>query len=472
MRRDLGAIDQAFGEVKATIDGHPTLGPLRDQMAKTLKDYGDSARQVIDMSSNSSYALIFMNTAQEAFDGFAKQEAQLTETARSEREALVAQIHASAARAWVVFVSATTIAVAIAITITLVLGNLIARPVTAMAQALRRLAGGELAIETPYVGRRDEIGAIADALQVFKETAVAAKKLEAEAEERQQRREQRAQKLAERAEQFDHDVTGVLATVAGASSDLEATARAMTDAAEQTTRQSSAAMAAAEQAATNVGTVAAAAEELSSSVGEIGRQVAMSTKVAGMAVEEAARTNRTVRGLADASQKIGTVVALINDIASRTNLLALNATIEAARAGEAGKGFSVVANEVKSLATQTAKATQEIADQVTGMQQATGEAVTAIEGIGATIDNINKISEAIASAVEEQGVATSQISHNVHAAANGTTAVSENIGGVAGTASRTGGAAHQVLEATTRLSQQSQALRQQVDRFLDEIKVI
>jgi methyl-accepting chemotaxis protein len=198
--------------------------------------------------------------------------------------------------------------------------------------------------------------------------------------------------------------------------------------------------------------------------------MATSTDVAGKAVDEAARTNRTVKGLSDASQKIGAVVALINDIASQTNLLALNATIEAARAGEAGKGFAVVASEVKSLATQTAKATEDIAGQVAGMQQATGQAVGAIEGISGTIDTLSKIATTIASAIEEQGAATAEISRNVQQAAGGTKTVSENIGGVAQTADRTGGAAGQVLEAATRLSEQSDALRRQVDRFLSEVK--
>jgi methyl-accepting chemotaxis protein len=470
LRKDLSGIDGAFAEVGATIDGHATLSDLREQMAKTLKAYVDAASQVIDMSSNSSYALIFMNSAQEAYDAFAKQQAQLTATARVERTTVVGQIHDAAARAWVVFVTATAIAVVIAIAVTLILGNLIARPVVAMAQALRRLAGGELTIATPYAGRRDEIGAIAEALKVFKDTAIAAKKLEAESQQRRALREQRAEQMAESARQFDHEVTGVLSTVAAAATELQSTATAMTDAAEQTSQQSSAAMSAAEEASVNVNTVAAAAEELAASVEEIGRQAAMSKQVAGKAVDEAAKTNQSVRGLAEAAQKIGAVIALINNIATQTNLLALNATIEAARAGEAGRGFSVVANEVKSLATQTAKATEEISEQIGNMQQATGDAVSAIETIGTTIGNISEISATIASAVQEQGNATSEISRNVQQAASGTSSVSRNISGVAGMAKSAGGAAHKVLEASTRLSEQAGALRVQVDRFLSTVK--
>ena len=470
LRDDLGNIDKAFGDVEATIDEHDGLVPLRDQMAKTLKDYADAARQVIDMSSNSSYALIFMNQAQDAFDRFTKQQAQLTTAARDERTKVVADIHDAAARAWVVFIVATAIAVSVAGILTVLLGNLISRPVIAMAESLRRLASGDLSIETPFFGRRDEIGAIADALGVFKETALAAEKMTAEREERRAQRERRAQEMDERARAFDQEVTGVLNTVAAAAAELQSTATAMTGAAEQTSQQSSAAMSAAEEAAVNVNTVAAAAEQLASSVEEIGRQAVMSKKVADQAVDEAAKTNRSVRSLADASQKIGAVIALINNIASQTNLLALNATIEAARAGEAGRGFSVVANEVKSLATQTAKATEEITEQIGGMQEATGAAVHAIEAIGTTIGNISSISSSIAAAVEEQGTATSEISRNVQQAATGTSAVSRNISGVAGTARSTGGAAHQVLEASTRLSEQADALRAQVDRFLTAVK--
>jgi len=470
LRTELANVDNAFAAVATSIEDDPTLTHLGSDMKKTLKDYGDAARQVIDMSSNSSYALIFMNSAQEAFDTFAREQVQLEQACSAEKTELVESLRASMHRARIVFIAATTLATVIAIALTLILGNLIARPFIAMADALKRLAGGDLSIATPYVGRRDEIGAIAEALGVFKDTAIAADKLTAERERQREQQEQRAQKLAELAQRFDLDVSGVLGTVSTAASELHATATTMTDAAEQTSHQSSAAMSAAEEAAANVGTVAAAAEELASSVKEIGRQAAMSKKVADQAVDEAAKTDRSIRSLADASQKIGAVIALINNIASQTNLLALNATIEAARAGEAGRGFSVVANEVKSLATQTAKATEEITEQIGSMQQATGEAVSAIEAIGATIGNISEISSSIAAAVEEQGAATSEISRNVQQAAGGTNSVSRNIGGVTGAAKSTGGAAHQVLEASTRLSEQADALRVQVDRFLSEVK--
>jgi methyl-accepting chemotaxis protein len=470
LHKDIGSIDGAFAEMAAMLPNDASIVPLREGMAKTLKDYASAGGRVIDMSSNASYALIFMNTAQEAFDAFAKHEAELQAGVEKDKAALVEQARAGAHNARIVFIAATLIVVAIAGIATLLLGNLISRPVVAIAASLRRLAGGDLTIETAYAGRRDEIGAIAEALGVFKETAVAAEKLTAERERQREQQEQRAQRLADLARRFDQEVTGVLELVGKAGAELQATASSMASAAEQTSAQSSAAMAAARQAAVNVNTVASAAEQLASSVEEIGRQVTLSTTVAGKAVDEARKTNRTIKSLAEASEKIGAVVALINDIASQTNLLALNATIEAARAGEAGKGFAVVASEVKSLATQTAKATEEITGQVANMQQVTGEAVGAIDSIGATIDNISQIATTIASAVEEQGAATSEISRNVQQAATGTSAVSENIGGVSGTAGRTGDAASQVLKAASRLTEQADALRRQVDRFLDEVR--
>jgi methyl-accepting chemotaxis protein len=470
LRKDLAGIGDRFAAAAASLASDADSALLREAMGKTLKDYADAGAQVVEMSGNASYALIFMASAQEAFDKFLKQEAELRATVDRQKQALIEQTRARAHDARIIFIAATLLVVIIAGAATLLLGNLISRPVVAIAASLRRLAEGDLAIETAYAGRRDEIGAIAHALGVFKDTAIAAEKLTAERERQREQQERRAQRLADLARHFDQEVTGALALVGKAATELQSTAEAMAAAAKQTTAQSSAAMAAAQQAAHNVSTVASAAEELASSVEEIGRQVALSTSVAGKAVDEASKTNRTIKSLAEASEKIGAVVALINNIASQTNLLALNATIEAARAGEAGKGFAVVASEVKSLATQTGKATEEIAAQVAGMQQVTGEAVSAIDGIGGTIANISQIATTIASAVEEQGAATAEISRNVQQAASGTSSVSENIGGVSGTAERTGEAASQVLQAAARLTEQADALRRQVDRFLDEVR--
>jgi methyl-accepting chemotaxis protein len=266
--------------------------------------------------------------------------------------------------------------------------------------------------------------------------------------------------------QMANRVKDVVGIVASAASEMEASAQSMSATAEETNRQSTAVAAASEQAATNVQTVASAAEELSASIREIQQQMATSARIAQQAVEQVDRTDTTVTGLVQAADKIGEVVNLISDIASQTNLLALNATIEAARAGEAGKGFAVVASEVKNLANQTAKATEEIGQQIAAMQTATGDSVQAIRGIGATIKQISEVTTTVASAVEEQGAATQEISRNVQQASAGTQEVSSNITGVSQAATQTGTAAGQVLSAARELAQQGQKLNTEIEAFL------
>jgi methyl-accepting chemotaxis protein len=343
-------------------------------------------------------------------------------------------------------------------------------PLRSMTGAMAKLAGGDHGAEIPATGRRDEVGEMAKAVVVFKENMIKAKAAAEREAVEQKAREARTQAVTKLTGDFDEEVTLVLKTVASASTELQSTATSMTATAEETSRQSTVVAAAAEEASTNVQTVASAAEELSSSITEISRQVSQSAKIAGKAVEEAARTNAQVEGLAQAAQKIGDVVKLINDIAGQTNLLALNATIEAARAGDAGKGFAVVASEVKSLANQTAKATEEIAAQITAIQTATKEAVGAIQGIGKTIAEINEIATGIASAVEEQGAATQEIARNVQQASAGTSEVTSNISGVNQAASDTGAAATQVLGAASDLSKQAETLRGQVEKFIAAVR--
>jgi len=376
-------------------------------------------------------------------------------------------------------------ALAIGLVLAVLIGNAIANPIRHMTQTMQRLADGDNSVEIVGAERQDEIGDMADTVEVFKQNAIETERLRGEQEESRKQAEvlrgeqEEAKKKAEEdrrtdmlnlADGFEGNVKGVVDLVSSASTEMESTAQSMTATAEDAQSKTSQVATASEQASANVQTVASAAEELTASIGEISRRVSHSAEISSKAVEAAENTNQTIRDLAEAAQKIGEVVDLINDIANQTNLLALNATIEAARAGDAGKGFAVVASEVKNLASQTAQATEDIGAQISGIQETTQEAVSAIEGIGATILEMNEIATTIASAVEEQGAATSEISRNVQEAASGTQLVNSNISSVSVASAETGQSAGEVLSAAQELSKQSETLRSEVDKFLAEVR--
>ena len=343
--------------------------------------------------------------------------------------------------------------------------------IAAMTLAMRRLADHDLGTTIPCVGRGDEIGAMAAAVQVFKDNMAEGDRLAAEQQAEQAARQQRSVRLEGLVSEFERQIGSTVATLASASTQMEATASSMTGNAAQTDAQAVAVAQAAAESSAGVQTVAAAAEELAASISEINHQVTSSASLTGRAVGSVRRTDDTVRALSESASRIGQVVELITSIASQTNLLALNATIEAARAGDAGRGFAVVASEVKSLAQQTARATDEIAAQIAQVQQASSGAVEAIHEIGGLIEEVGAITGSIAAAVEEQGAATSEIARNVQQTAANTQVVTSNIAGVSRAANDTGAAATEVLTAAGDLSRQAENLSAEVNSFISKVRV-
>jgi methyl-accepting chemotaxis protein len=396
--------------------------------------------------------------------------AEIVALAQAEQDELGPQATSAVRTAVWAVIGAGLLALLLGAAAAWLIGTGIAKPIGAMTAAMRRLADGDQTAEIPAVGQKDEVGAMAEAVRVFRDSMIESERLAAERAAEREAQAKRAAKLEELTAKFEAAVAQVLQGVSGAAEEMQSTAQSMSAIADQTRGQAGSAASASTQAAANVQTVASAAEELSGSIREIARQVAQSAGMSKQAVEQSGETRDTVRQLAAAAERIGEVVSLISDIAEQTNLLALNATIEAARAGEAGKGFAVVASEVKSLATQTAKATEEISQQIGEIQSATGGAVGAIEQIASTVEEINGIAGSIAAAVEEQTAATGEIARNVQEAATGTQEVNDNVAGVNQAADETGHAADQVLAAVQELTRQTESLRREVDGFLAGVK--
>jgi methyl-accepting chemotaxis protein len=352
----------------------------------------------------------------------------------------------------------------------LYVGRNILRRIGNLQRSMQLLSDGDLETEIHRSSQRDEIATMANSLQIFRESMIEARALSADQDKDRIAKAERASRMEARIIEFEATVRTALDSLQKSANSMQDTAQSMSATADQSSALVTAVASAAEETSVNVQTVSSGTEELSSSIAEIGRQVITSAEIARKAVEEAGVTDATMQGLAENASRISVVVDLIQVIASQTNLLALNATIEAARAGEAGRGFAVVASEVKSLANQTAKATDEIRSQIASMQQVTTSAVGAIRNIGETISEINEVTAAIAAAVEEQGAATREIARNIQHAAGGTSQVSSNIVGVSTASAEAGSAAGEVLSASGALRHEADVLRSEIDAFLTNIR--
>ena len=386
-------------------------------------------------------------------------------------DATAAQVAKDTQAAFYAIVGVTLVVAVVVLTLGFIVGPGLSRPLQVMTRSMTALSRGETATQIPAKDYRSEVGEMAQALQVFKDTMIETENLRAGQEEAKKRAEaERREAMLVLAERFESNVGGVVGAISTAADQLHATAKTLTANADETSRQSNVVSTASDEMAQSVQMVAAATEELTSSIREIGGQVSESTRIVDSAVTQANETNAAVNRLSEAASKIGTVVTLINEIAGQTNLLALNATIEAARAGEAGKGFAVVASEVKGLATQTAAATEEIASQVKAIQDSTNASAQAMLEISHTVNRVSEISTAIASAVEEQGAATQEISRNVQQTAAGTAEVSSSITGVKQASEQTSAGSSQVLIAAGELARNGATLKAQVDEFLREIR--
>ncbi|MBR0828617.1 HAMP domain-containing protein [Bradyrhizobium manausense] len=436
------------------------------RVEQSLKDYAKAAQLTADVVEDDAFiAAMDMNDAQQQFSAAKGQIDPLMAAAVQVRDAVNDESRRVLGRAVYQIGGAAGLAILLSLALALFFGRLVSRPIATMTAIMKRLASGDLAVAVPGLDRRDEVGAMAQAVEVFRNNAHDARRLADEQSREHVARAKRNRDLEELVQCFGDKVGEVIERLTGEAGDMRRVVQTLGTATAEASERSSVVASASEETSANVQTVASAAEELAASIVEISRQVQISTSVAQRAVDGAQQTSMYVTTLSEGAQKIGDVVALINGIASQTNLLALNATIEAARAGDAGRGFAIVASEVKSLATQTAKATEDIARQIAEIQVSTRDAVVAIQDIGSVIAEINEITVGISAAVEEQGAATKEIARNVQEAARGTQEVSGNISSVKTAVADSQDVMEQVRRVAEGVAAQSSELSENFAQF-------
>ena len=478
----LEAIENEFKATQARVKSNLDLLPKNSGTAAL----GDAALKLLALGEGKTgvfklrqkeldandYGQLILDETRKLNVGLGISVQQLVKGVQSETDASTSQARQEISLATTVMLSLGALTlIGSVLFVWLYVGGNILRRIGNLQRSMQLLSSGDLESEIYCSSQRDEIAAMANSLQVFRESMIEARALSADQDKDRIAKAERASRMEARIVEFEATVRAALDSLQKSANSMQTTAQSMSATADQSSALVSAVAAAAEETSVNVQTVSSGTEELSTSISEISRQVITSAQIARKAVDEAGQTDATMQGLAENAGRISVVVDLIQVIASQTNLLALNATIEAARAGEAGRGFAVVASEVKSLANQTAKATEEIRSQIASMQQATTSAVGAIRNIGQTIGEINEVTTAIAASVEEQGVATREIARNIQHAAGGTSEVSSNIVGVSTASAEAGSAASEVLSASGALRREADVLRSEIDAFLSNIRV-
>lgn len=473
-RKEQAALRQYIDKNIAALGTSPIAAEIKEQTGKLL-EFGEGKTGIYGLREkeldDAEFAQLSLEEARSLSKGLDSGVRNLVEQVNSGTLAMTERANRLSSSSIVVMVAAGLVVFAGSLLfVWLYVGRNILRRIGNLQAVMQRLAQGDLQAQVSASRSRDEVAEMAASLEVFRQSMIDSRDLAAEQDKDRSVKAERTARMEQRITNFEDAVRAALDTLITSANGMQVTAESMSSSADRSSALASAVAAAAEETSVNVQTVSSGTEELSSSISEISRQVSASTEVANKAVSEAGSTDTTMQGLAESANRISAVIDLIQTIASQTNLLALNATIEAARAGESGRGFAVVASEVKSLAAQTAKASDEIRSQIVGIQDATAEAVGAIRHIGQTIGEINEVTIAIASAVEEQGAATREIARNIQHAASGTSEVSSNIVGVSQASSEAGTSAADVLTASKSLRHEADSLRQEIDTFLSSIR--